>query len=152
MRTEFEAFRVEFELFDPATRVVLVRSTVGSFSAVWKGHDDPEPGDWSYVEFQTWSEPTAVWGSDVVAALPDEPDAIIEEADGWIFVGKVLGVEPGTNYGDGGTLIPAHDLEDGIFYVRIGESILMFCADGLPSNAAGRRVRVRETSVELYPE
>src|SRR6478609_7236465 len=152
MRTEFEGFRVEFESFDPTTRVVHVISAVGRFSAVWMGHDDPEPGDGSGVEFSTWSEPTAVWGTDVVEASFDEPDAILQDADGWTFVGKVLGYEPGTYYGDGGTLISEGDLEDGIFHLRIGESALVFLADGLPSDAAGRHVRVRETTVQLYPQ
>ena len=152
MRTEFEGFRVKFESFDPATRIVHVDSAVGSFSAVWMGLDDPEPGDWSYVEFSTDSEPTAVWGTDVVDASPDEPDAILQDAHGWVFVGKVLGYEPGTNFGDGGTRISEADLEEGIFHLRVGECALVFCADGLPRDAAGRRVRIREKTVELFPQ
>lgn len=150
VRTEFEGFCVEFESFNPTTHIVRVRSAVGTFSATWMGNE-PKCGDQSSVEFST--EPTAVWGVDVTEASPDEPDAILEDAEGWTFVGRVLGVEPGVlHYADGGRLIPAHDLETGVFYLRIGESVVMLDADGLPADAAGRRVRVRQTRVELFPQ
>lgn len=144
--------RVDFESFDPDTRIVRVRSPVGTFSADWMGDRDPDPGDWSYVEFST--EPAGVWGIDVTDAAPEEPDSISEDEDGWTFIGTVLGVESDhPDYAKGGRIIPPHDLEDGIFYVQIGdEGALMFAADGLDPDAPGRRVPVRQITVKLFPE
>jgi hypothetical protein len=151
VRSEFDGFRVEFESFDPTTRVVHVRSAAGAFSATWRGDSDPKPGDWSGVEFST--DGVDVWGVSVTDALPGEPDSIAETDEGWFFVGTVLGHDPGDRYySDGGRSIPENDLEDGIFFLRIVDSILMFVADGLPADAAGKRVRVHQTTVGLFPQ
>jgi hypothetical protein len=145
----FDGFTIEIEFFDRATGVARVRSAVGTFSAKWEGNE-PRPGETSYVEFNT--EPTAVWGIDVTAASPDEPDAIIDDAGGWTFVGTILGVSPGDDgYSDAGREIPQHDLDDGVFYLRVGNFFLMFDTDALPADAAGTRVCVRQTKVQLFP-
>jgi hypothetical protein len=148
----FEGFRVQFESFDPDTGVVHVTSAVGSFSAVWADDREPKPGDWSYIEFDT--DPTCVWGVDVVEVSPDEPDRITEDAEGWWFVGKILGIEPDSDsYFDGGRFISEVDLEDGIFTLRLGPHMSgLLAAEGLPRDAAGRHVRVRQTRVHLYPQ
>jgi hypothetical protein len=113
--------------------------------------NEPRPGETSSVEFST--DPVAVWGIDVTDASPDEPDAIIDDADGWTFVGTILGVGPGDEgYSDGGRLIPQHDLDDGVFHLRIGNHLLWFVTDALPADAAGSRVRVRQTEVKLFPQ
>jgi hypothetical protein len=146
----FDGFVVEVESFDRATGMARVRSAIGTFSAAWMGND-PLPGETSGVEFST--EPTAVWGTDVTDASPVEPDAIIDDADGWTFVGTILGVVPGEpGYSDAGRDIPQHDLEDGVIHLRIGNCVLWFVADVLPADAAGSRVRVRQTEVQLYPQ
>ncbi len=150
MRSTFEGFRVEFESFDTATRLVRVRSAVGTFSAKWMADVYPEPGSWSYVEVDT--EPTCVWGIDVTGASPTEPDSISETGDGWMFVGTVLGVDPDIEkYTDGGRFISQDDLSVGRFHLRIGNHYVTFYAEDLPVDAAGRRIRVRQTAIELFP-
>jgi len=137
--------------FDAETRIVRVGGSLGEFPARWMRHIDPHPGDWDNVEFST--EPRVVWGTDVTEASADEPDAISEHEGMWTFVGTVLGLDPdGHAYVKGGRVIPPHDLRDGIFYLAIGdaEESIMLSAEGLDPDAAGRRVRVPQLSVELW--
>ena len=145
--------RVEVESFEPETDAVRVRTSVGSFSAIWRGDEPPAAGQVSEVEFST--DPTAEWGSDVTPAAPDEPDSISEDEKGWTFVGTVLGIDPdgaSPYYVKDGRVLPPHDLEDGVFYLEIDDAdTLMFATDRLDPDAAGRRVRVRQAKVELYP-
>ena len=108
------------------------------------------PGEWCYVEFSTGDD--AIWGVDVPEASPDEPDAILQDADGWAFVGAVLGVDPEHPYHVLWGVIQPHDLEDGIFYLQIGDEVVMLSGEGLPSDSPGSRVRVRQAWVELWPE
>ena len=149
----FKGFEVEFESVNPTTRMARVCSAVGTFSARWMGNDveAAELGKSQSVELTT--QPTAVWGVDITQGSPDEPDAIVGDDQGCTFVGRVLGVEDGiAHYGDGGRFIPVHDLDDGIFYLRVGDFALMFDSEGLAADAAGRRVRVRVKQVELWPQ
>jgi len=143
--------RVEFESYDREAHVVHVRSSVGSFSAVWKGRDEPLPGGGAYVEFTTG--PTAVWGIDVIEASADEPDSIFQDEDGWTFIGTILGRGPDqARYERTGRIIPDHDLRDGICYLQVNDAdTIMMDTDRLDPTAAGRRFRVRQTEVQLFP-
>jgi hypothetical protein len=133
MRIEVESF----EPFDsPRGTLVRIRTAAGTIAGPWISDYEPELGEQYDVEFDT--DPTCVWGSDVTDAQPDEPDSIRQTEDGYEFVGQT---EP----------VLAHELEHGIFHLRIADSLFTFDAEGLPADAGGRRYRVRQQTLKVFP-
>lgn len=133
-------WRAEFKSYEPERRWVTVRSPVGTFSAAWEGDSDPVPGDQCYVEFSTGDD--AIWGVDVTDASPDEPDAILQDENYWTFVGRVVVLDENGHVVQ--KPIPPDDLEQGFFFLEVGDQVVMIVAEGLPSDASGCRVRVRQ--------
>jgi hypothetical protein len=73
---------------------------------------------------------------DVTDPSPEEPGAIRQDQDGYEFVGLADANLP-------------DDSRDGILYLRIAGSLVMFDIDGL-SVDAGKRLRVRQKIPEVF--
>jgi len=128
---------IEIESFDPEREEVRFRTQAGvAVTGRWGVWYPPTLGA-EDVEFD--SDPTCVWGTDVVYAPPDEPDAITQDEDGYVLVGQVEGP------------ITPHDVRAGIFHLRIFGSLIILAADRVDADAAGRRVRVRQKTLAVFP-
>jgi hypothetical protein len=88
----------------------------------WISDYEPELGEQYDVEFDT--DPTCVWGIHVTDAQPDEPDSIRQTEDGFEFVGRAEDVS-------------SDDLLDGVFCLRVADSLFLFDAEGCPPTRVG---------------
>jgi hypothetical protein len=128
---------IDIKSFDPASQEVHFTTPDGaSLSARWGHSDAPDIGSMS-VEFE--SGPTCVWRRDVAFVSTNQPDAIVRDAEGYLFIGEVESV-------------PEDDRRDGIFYLRTFGSLIMLDADEVAANAVGSRVRVRQQHLAVLPE
>jgi hypothetical protein len=129
--------RIVVDSFDSASALVLFHSPAGTVAGRWMNDRDPEVGEHFDVEFTT--EPDCVWELDVTDASPDEPDAIVQAEDAYELVGRVEA-----------PILP-EDVPDGAFCMRIAGSLHLVGVKGLPADAGGRRVRVRQKTLNVYP-
>jgi hypothetical protein len=127
---------IEIEFFDPERQEVRFRTPAGA--VVTGGWGEWYPPDIGTRGPELSVGPTCVWETDVMYAQADEPDAIVQDEDGYLLVGQVEGP------------IPVHDRRDGIFYLRIFGSLVMLDADHVPPDVAGRRVCVRQQTLTVF--